>query len=1509
MKSKFFFVMSVAAAMLLASCGGNSSSSQSGASSQAGTTSQAETSQPSGSTSQATPRVVKVECTPSSNSIQVGKTLTLVPVVTVEGGASDICTFTSSDKAIATVSDGGVVTAVAPGEVTITIAAMADPTVKCEVRLTIIGEQFAKISELQDGQKYLVKGEVVALNTRSFIIHDGTGAIMVYLNAAPEFEIGDLVKVEGTVASGQYTAGLIQFDKNAKCEKVEGDKINLPVAVGLTKEIVEGWKAAYEAATSKTGQFFNTTDVKLYGWDTVATKSGDYDVTKVAGCDIPVEPVYADSAFAMEEGKKYHVEGYFAGFRQPSSGDGYAQYVITKRELIAEQPGDVSISTEDVDRKVTVGDSIEISASVYGMLDATVEWSLKEENASAVATITPKEGEPNKATLTGVAPGKVTVVASYNGKSAELVITVESAAVATTLNALQLNQVVILDVTVIALGYQGYVVADATSAAFVYDRTNTPTVGAHLSLTAKVGSRNGGIQLVPEAGGYVVAEGEGPAAPAATVMTEAVGLELIADLKVAKEGSTFADPTKVGLYTFENVLVGGSGNYLTWEVGNAHFETNNTADANKPEAGKNYNITGVVYGFYAGDVEYATVVVTSLEEVQAEEGDVSISGPSSVKVGEDINLVASVVGSEQPNVAFSLKDAAQSAFVTLTPADDGKTVKVTGVAEGEAVIVATCGEKSAEHKVTVVPNTVIESAKLNAVIKDQVNLFDVSVIALGYQGYVVADDTSAVFVYDKTNTPTVGAHLSLTAKAAARNGGIQLVPEADGYVVAEGEGPAAPAATVMTEAVGLELIADLKAAKEGSTFADPTKVGLYTFENVLVGGSGNYLTWEVGNAHFETNNTADANKPEAGKNYNITGVVYGFYAGDVEYATVVVTSLEEVQAEEGDVSISGPSSVKVGEDINLVASVVGSEQPNVAFSLKDAAQSAFVTLTPADDGKTVKVTGVAEGEAVIVATCGEKSAEHKVTVNAADPVIEEGKLNAVVKDQVNTFDVTVVAVAYRGYVVADDTSAVYVYDQTNTPAVGTHLSLTAKAAAYFGGVELVPEENGYVVAEGEGPVAPAATAMTEAAGAELIADLKAAKEGSTFADPTKVGLFSFENVLVGGSGNNLTWEVGNAHFKTSNTADANKPAAGKNYNITGVVFNYQAWNNVDTATVVITSVEEVVPEQLTWQLIHGSETVEYTAVDLEANPGNEHEYMASVHLEVGEEVFLMDDEYNGLGYINLKPDCRSLFDENGDGNPVVKAAGTYTFYIEDTFTGQCIWADYTADPATTDYILVHGSGETYDALDLTQNPTNEHEFMVSVHLAADEEVWFQDSDYNFLDYQNLKDDCKSLFNFNEDLIILAKAAGTYTFYVEDTFAGKCIWADYTADPAFTETTFTAGVQKGEQTSQGTYNDVVTQDNVTLTGVNTPLGNDDNYRIYKNRSIVIAVPEGYVITSIVLNCTANNTNKYGPGCLAAQEGYSYDGKVGTWVGSAQSVTFTAETEQVRCTSIVVTWELA
>ena len=119
-------------------------------------------------------------------------------------------------------------------------------------------------------------------------------------------------------------------------------------------------------------------------------------------------------------------------------------------------------------------------------------------------------------------------------------------------------------------------------------------------------------------------------------------------------------------------------------------------------------------------------------------------------------------------------------------------------------------------------------------------------------------------------------------------------------------------------------------------------------------------------------------------------------------------------------------------------------------------------------------------------------------------------------------------------------------------------------------------------------------------------------------------------------------------------------------------------------------------------------------------------------------------------------------------------------------------------------------------------------------------------------------------------------------------------------------TFDPNVDKGNASDD--YNAAsayeVSKDGVTL-NVSNGVVTNGQYRIYKSQTLVVKSTAGN-IKSIEFTCTKEGTTKEGPGCFTVDGGtYTYEGKVGTWVGDAATVTFTASLNQVRATQIVVT----
>ena len=124
-----------------------------------------------------------------------------------------------------------------------------------------------------------------------------------------------------------------------------------------------------------------------------------------------------------------------------------------------------------------------------------------------------------------------------------------------------------------------------------------------------------------------------------------------------------------------------------------------------------------------------------------------------------------------------------------------------------------------------------------------------------------------------------------------------------------------------------------------------------------------------------------------------------------------------------------------------------------------------------------------------------------------------------------------------------------------------------------------------------------------------------------------------------------------------------------------------------------------------------------------------------------------------------------------------------------------------------------------------------------------------------------------------------------------------------------------GAQAGDVVFNGTTDtngktdageDQLTKNGVTLSVSRGLLASSNGqYRTYKGETLTISSTVG-AITKVVFTCTAKDDAQYGPGCFTAAPGnYSFEGNTGTWNGAANEVVFTAGSNQVRATEIVVT----
>lgn len=131
-------------------------------------------------------------------------------------------------------------------------------------------------------------------------------------------------------------------------------------------------------------------------------------------------------------------------------------------------------------------------------------------------------------------------------------------------------------------------------------------------------------------------------------------------------------------------------------------------------------------------------------------------------------------------------------------------------------------------------------------------------------------------------------------------------------------------------------------------------------------------------------------------------------------------------------------------------------------------------------------------------------------------------------------------------------------------------------------------------------------------------------------------------------------------------------------------------------------------------------------------------------------------------------------------------------------------------------------------------------------------------------------------------------------YAENYDPSNVVTATYIfGEPASDgQATFNAAVDKGTSP--------FVKSPITFTCSDGVLNNGSEYRLYKNSETTFSVEDGYTITKIEFTCTSDNPISG----FESISGLTPNGDNGTWVGEAQSVTFTASNKQVRATLINV-----
>ena len=204
----------------------------------------------------------------------------------------------------------------------------AKETVTKDVTVTQAGNPnvFNSISDITEvGTAYSVKGTVVAINNKGFIMGDGTGYVYYYKGSSVTQSVGAMVTISGT--TGTY-GQIIQFTSSATVSEATTSNYNgAPAATVITE--VPDYSTGYHLSTY----------LEFEG--ALSKSSSNYFITLGENqIQISYPTTAQGTALTALDGKTVHVKGYFSG----NNSSGYFSVMLESAEEVTDPT--ISINPE-----------------------------------------------------------------------------------------------------------------------------------------------------------------------------------------------------------------------------------------------------------------------------------------------------------------------------------------------------------------------------------------------------------------------------------------------------------------------------------------------------------------------------------------------------------------------------------------------------------------------------------------------------------------------------------------------------------------------------------------------------------------------------------------------------------------------------------------------------------------------------------------------------------------------------------------------------------------------------------------------------------------------------------------------------------------------------------------------------------------------------------------------------------------------------------------------------------
>lgn len=207
------------------------------------------------------------------------------------------------------------------------------------------------ISDITAAGNYTVKGTIVAMSTRGFVLGDGTGYVYYYYgnNFSTTYTIGDIVKLSGAVtASDSYK--VFQFTSGATITAATESNY-----VAEDPTVLSG--ADMDAQVASTAAVSLSNYVQYQG--TLTVSNTFYNITSIDGATTAKGSISypTNTDFTSLNGKVVTVTGYYVGISSNQYYNtmiGSIEEVVVTTPTISVSPATVNAPTEGADGTLTI---------------------------------------------------------------------------------------------------------------------------------------------------------------------------------------------------------------------------------------------------------------------------------------------------------------------------------------------------------------------------------------------------------------------------------------------------------------------------------------------------------------------------------------------------------------------------------------------------------------------------------------------------------------------------------------------------------------------------------------------------------------------------------------------------------------------------------------------------------------------------------------------------------------------------------------------------------------------------------------------------------------------------------------------------------------------------------------------------------------------------------------------------------------------------------------------------